>query len=151
MRLFTLLPGQRAKHLHSPLVNNSMNMFVLYFCMKLDIHHVTDISVFSQPHPRSTKVIKRRCTKLNKNRDLSQISYARNVSIMLLSMNLLFVFTMLKNFKPGSQNRLNTRRQVVCQIVSMHHLSFQRNWFCDLKSVFCARFGKGSPDVYMQV
>ena len=55
--LFTLLPGQCAKHMRGLLNNNSLNKFALYFCMKLCIHYATDISAFSQPHPRSTKVI----------------------------------------------------------------------------------------------
>ena len=111
MRLFTLLPGQRAKRLRGPLDNNSVNKFALYFCMELRIHYATDISAFSQPHPRSTKVIKRRCTNLNRDlthKYLMHIKRSRvfyhiykttscNVSILLLSMNFLLIFTMFKN------------------------------------------------------
>ena len=35
-------------------------------------------------------------------------------------------------FKPSSQNRLSTRSQVGCQIVSFYHLPFKQNWFCAL-------------------
>ena len=55
VRLFALLPGQHAKRLHSPLNNNSVNRFALYFRIKLRIHYATDISAFSQPHQRSSR------------------------------------------------------------------------------------------------
>ena len=42
VRLFTLLPGQRAKSLHGPLINNSVIKFALYFSMKLHIHYATN-------------------------------------------------------------------------------------------------------------
>ena len=114
-----LLPGQCAKCLCCPLDNNSVNNFALYYCMKLHIHYATDISTSSQPHPRSTKVIKRRCTNLNRDlthKYLMHIKRSRvfyhiykttscNVSIPLLSVNFLLIFTMFKN----SENTPDTK------------------------------------------
>ena len=86
VRLFTLLPGQRAKRLRCPLDNNSVNNFALHFCMKLCMHSLCYRYICVQPAtPKVNKGHEVKVHQLNKSRFDTQISHAHQAIKSLLS------------------------------------------------------------------